>query len=92
MKKRLVILGGGESGVGTALLGKKEGFEVFLSDFGNIRETYKQVLIHNEIDWEDGSHSEEKILRADLVMKKSRDSRFGNDRVKVEGKRCSCNF
>lgn len=69
MKKRLVILGGGESGVGTALLGKKEGFEVFLSDFGNIRETYKQVLIHNEIDWEDGVHSEEKILRADLVMK-----------------------
>ena len=69
MKKRLVILGGGESGVGTALLGKMEGFEVFLSDFGNIRETYKQVLIHNEIDWEDGGHSEEKILHADLVMK-----------------------
>ncbi len=69
MKKRLVILGGGESGVGTALLGKEKGFEVFLSDFGIIRDTYKQVLIHNQIEWEEGAHSEEKILTADLVMK-----------------------
>jgi UDP-N-acetylmuramoylalanine--D-glutamate ligase len=69
MKQRLVILGGGESGVGTALLGKEKGYEVFLSDFGIIRETYKQVLIHNKIEWEEGGHSEEKILRADLVMK-----------------------
>ncbi len=67
--KKLVILGGGESGVGTAILGKKEGYEVFVSDFGKIKETYKQVLIHNEIDWEEGGHSEGKILSADLVMK-----------------------
>ncbi len=69
MKQRLVILGGGESGVGTAILGKKKGFEVFVSDFGKIKEKYKQVLINNEIEWEDEGHSEEKILSADIVMK-----------------------
>ncbi len=69
MKQRLVILGGGESGVGTAILGKKKGFEVFVSDFGKLKENYKQVLINNEIEWEDEGHSEEKILSADLVMK-----------------------
>ncbi|MCB0464786.1 MAG: UDP-N-acetylmuramoyl-L-alanine--D-glutamate ligase [Aequorivita sp.] len=69
MKQRLVILGGGESGVGTAILGKKKGFEVFVSDFGKIKEKYKQVLINNEIEWEEEGHSEEKILSADVVMK-----------------------
>ena len=69
MSKRLVILGGGESGVGTALLGKKEGWQVFLSDFGKIEEMHKQVLIHHEIDWEEGKHSKEKIFTADVVMK-----------------------
>ncbi|AFL81353.1 UDP-N-acetylmuramoylalanine--D-glutamate ligase [Aequorivita sublithincola DSM 14238] len=69
MKERLVILGGGESGVGTAILAKKKGFEVFVSDFGKIKEKYKQVLINNEIEWEDEGHSEEKILFADVVMK-----------------------
>ncbi len=68
-KQRLVILGGGESGVGTALLGKDKGYDVFVSDKGIIKEKYKQVLIHNEIEFEDGEHSEEKILNADLVMK-----------------------
>lgn len=67
--KRLVILGGGESGVGTALLGKAKGFEVFVSDKGTIKEKYKQVLIHHEIDWEEEQHTEAKILNADLVMK-----------------------
>lgn len=65
----MVILGGGESGVGTAILGKKKGFEVFVSDFGKIKEKYKQVLINNEIEWEEEGHSEEKILSADVVMK-----------------------
>ena len=46
--KRLVVLGGGESGVGTALLGKEKGFEVFVSDYGKLKEEYKDVLIHNE--------------------------------------------
>jgi UDP-N-acetylmuramoylalanine--D-glutamate ligase len=51
--KRLVVLGGGESGVGTAILGKKEGYEVFVSDFGKIKEDYKNVLNQYEIKWED---------------------------------------
>ena len=67
--KRLVILGGGESGVGTALLGRAKGYEVFVSDKGKIKENYKQVLIHNEIEWEDETHTESKILNADIVMK-----------------------
>ena len=67
--KRLVILGGGESGVGTALLGKAKGFEIYVSDKGQIKEKYKQVLIHNEIEFESGEHSEENILNADIVMK-----------------------
>ncbi|MEN3325040.1 UDP-N-acetylmuramoyl-L-alanine--D-glutamate ligase [Mariniflexile soesokkakense] len=68
-KQRLVILGGGESGVGTALLGKAKGYDVFVSDKGKIKEKYKQVLIHNEIEWEDETHTEAKILNANIVMK-----------------------
>ena len=67
--KRLVVLGGGESGVGTAILGKKEGYQVFVSDKGEIQTKYKQVLEHFEIEWESGEHSENKILNADVVMK-----------------------
>ncbi|MBD0836328.1 UDP-N-acetylmuramoyl-L-alanine--D-glutamate ligase [Aestuariibaculum suncheonense] len=68
-KQRIVILGGGESGVGTALLAKVKGYEVFVSDKGKIKDKYRQVLIHNEIEWEDEMHSEAKILNADIVMK-----------------------
>lgn len=67
--KRLIILGGGESGVGTALLGKKKGYDVFVSDFGSIKENYKEVLSINGIKWEDNQHTESLILNADLVMK-----------------------
>ena len=67
--KRLVILGGGESGVGTALLGKAKGYKVFVSDKGTIKQKYKDVLIHNEIEWEEEMHSESIIMNADLVMK-----------------------
>ena len=66
---RLVILGGGESGVGTAILGKKKGYEVFVSDFGKIKDKYRAVLIENNIAWEDEQHTESLILNADLVMK-----------------------
>lgn len=66
---RLVILGGGESGVGTAILGKKKGYDVFVSDFGKIKENYKEVLTNNEIKWEDEQHTEALILNADVVMK-----------------------
>ncbi len=67
--KRLVILGGGESGVGTALLGKQKGFDVFVSDKGSIAENYKEVLLHNSIDFEEDKHTESKIFNADVVMK-----------------------
>ena len=66
---RLVVLGGGESGVGTAILGKKKGYDVFVSDFGKIKENYKEVLLINEITWEEQLHTEELILNADVVMK-----------------------
>ena len=69
MKKRLVILGGGESGVGTAILGKKKEYEVFVSDRNKIAEKYKKVLLHNKVDFEENKHTESKILNADLVMK-----------------------
>lgn len=67
--KRLVILGGGESGVGTALLAKAKGYDVFVSDKGKIREKYRDVLLNNEIEFEDEQHTESKILNADIVMK-----------------------
>ncbi|HSN48399.1 MAG TPA: hypothetical protein VLR29_06525, partial [Flavobacterium sp.] len=66
---RLVVLGGGESGVGTAILGKKKGYDVFVSDFGKIKDNYKEVLIINDIAWEEEKHTEDLILNADLVMK-----------------------
>ena len=67
--KRLVILGAGESGVGTALLGQAKGFQVFVSDKGKIKDKYKEVLINNKIEWEEEQHTEAKILNADVVMK-----------------------
>ena len=67
--KSLAILGGGESGVGAALLAKKEGLVPFVSDFGKIKDKYKEVLKQNEIEWEEGKHSVERILAADEVIK-----------------------
>ncbi len=67
--KRLVILGGGESGVGTAILGQQKGYDVFVSDFGKIKNNYKEVLTNNGIQWEEETHTEAKILNADVVMK-----------------------
>jgi UDP-N-acetylmuramoylalanine--D-glutamate ligase len=66
---RLVVLGAGESGVGTAILGRKKGYDVFVSDFGKIKENYKEVLLSNNIDWEEEKHTEDLILNADVVMK-----------------------
>lgn len=65
----LVCLGGGESGAGTAVLGQKEGYDVFVSDLGRIREKYREVLDQHQIEWEELGHSQERILQADLVMK-----------------------
>ncbi len=69
MKKRLVILGGGESGAGTAILAKQKGFDVFLSDKNKIADKYKVLLQQHDIEFEEEKHSEEKILNADEVMK-----------------------
>ncbi|HEY4619155.1 MAG TPA: UDP-N-acetylmuramoyl-L-alanine--D-glutamate ligase [Flavobacterium sp.] len=66
---RLVVLGGGESGVGTAILGKEKGYDVFVSDFGKIKDNYKEVLTSNGIAWEEEKHTEDLILNADVVMK-----------------------
>ena len=67
--KSLSVLGAGESGVGVALLGKSEGYDVFVSDRSEIKKKYRDVLIHNEIEFEEGKHSQEKILSSDLIMK-----------------------
>jgi len=67
--KKIVILGGGESGVGSALLAKAKGFEVFLSDKGMLSDRYKEILSQNEISFEEGEHTEAKILDANEIIK-----------------------
>ena len=67
--KRLVVIGGGESGVGATVLAKVKGMDVFLSDMGDIAQRYVEVLDKWEISWEAGHHSEEKILSADEIVK-----------------------
>ena len=67
--KRLAILGGGESGVGAAILGKQKGFKVFVSDKGEISKKYIEVLLNNAIEFEEKQHTESKILNADIVVK-----------------------
>jgi UDP-N-acetylmuramoylalanine--D-glutamate ligase len=67
--ENLVVLGAGESGCGAAILGKKKGFNVFVSDKGTISKKSKDVLSHNNIPFEEEKHSERQILDADLVIK-----------------------
>ena len=67
--KRLVILGAAESGVGAALLGKQQGWDVFVSDGGVIKEQFKQVLQQQNIEFEEGMHSTDKILNASCIVK-----------------------
>lgn len=67
--KRMVILGAGESGAGAAVLAKKEGFDVFVSDMAAIKDKYKQLLDSHGIEWEELHHTEEKILNADEIIK-----------------------
>jgi len=69
MNKRFVILGGGESGAGAALLAKQQGYDVFLSDGSSLKEEYRNELNEAGIDFEEGQHTEAKILNADEVMK-----------------------
>ena len=67
--KRLVVLGGGESGAGAAVLAQKQGMDVFLSDMGTIKPKYREMLDGHGIRWEDGHHTEELILNADEIVK-----------------------
>ena len=66
---KLVILGAGESGAGTAILAQKQGYEVFVSDMGQIKDKYKKVLDDHNIRWEEGQHTEAEILSATEVVK-----------------------
>ncbi len=67
--KRIVVLGAGVSGVGAAVLAKKKGFDVFVSDKGKIKDKFKKTLLHNNIDYEEGTHTIKNILIADEVIK-----------------------
>jgi UDP-N-acetylmuramoylalanine--D-glutamate ligase len=69
LAKKLVILGAGESGIGTALLAKQKGYDVFVSDAGAIKPNFQKELETQQIEFESGSHSVERILEADEVMK-----------------------
>lgn len=69
MSKNIIVLGAGESGTGSAILASRKGFDVFVSDKGIISEQYKKVLLHDEIAFEEGKHSEKLILQADEVIK-----------------------
>jgi UDP-N-acetylmuramoylalanine--D-glutamate ligase len=69
MGKRMIILGGGESGVGAALLAKQKGYDVFVSDAGSLKENYRNELQTAGIDFEEGGYNEKKILAAEEVMK-----------------------
>ena len=67
--KKIVILGAGESGAGSAILAQKQGFGVFVSDHGQVKQKYREILDNYKIRWEEGKHSEEEILAADEVIK-----------------------
>ena len=67
--KKIVVLGAAESGAGAAVLAKVKGFDVFVSDMGSIRDNYKKLLDDHQIEWEEGQHTEERILAADEVIK-----------------------
>ena len=65
----IAVLGAGESGIGAALLAKKQGLAVFVSDFREIKDSYKKELTDNGLEWEQGAHSEKRILAADILIK-----------------------
>ena len=69
MERKIVILGAGESGTGSALLAQKQGFDVFVSDKGVVKDEYRELLNRNNIRWEEGNHDEAVILSADEVIK-----------------------
>jgi len=69
MSRKIVILGGGESGAGSAVLAQKQGFDVFVSDMGQLKDKYREILEKHGIKWEERSHNEDLILSADEIIK-----------------------
>ena len=69
--KKIAVLGAGESGAGAAVLAKQKGFDVFVSDMSSIKDRYKQMLDDHGIEWEEGHHTEEKILGATEIINNS---------------------
>jgi UDP-N-acetylmuramoylalanine--D-glutamate ligase len=69
MERRIIILGAGESGTGAAVLARKQGFDVFVSDSGRIKDHYKEILYNYDVEWEEGKHTERLILNADEIIK-----------------------
>ena len=69
MKRKIVVLGGGISGYGSAILAKKKGFDVFLSDMGKIAPKFRERLDEWKVEYEEGQHTEERILDANEVVK-----------------------
>ncbi len=67
--KKIVILGAGESGAGSAILAQRKGFDVFVSDLGEMKQKYREILNSNKIRWEEGKHTEKEIFKADEVIK-----------------------
>lgn len=88
MKKRIVILGAAESGVGAALLAHQQGYDVFVSDAGTIKENYKSELKTSGISFEEGFHTEEKILNADNTVAPGLTYQVGTHVRKIRGKQC----
>ena len=69
MKNSIVVIGGGESGVGSAFLANKNGYDVFLSEFNTIQKKYKKILENNQINYEEGGHTLAKFFNAKEVVK-----------------------
>ena len=69
MSKRIIVLGGGESGTGSAILAKKHDFDVFLSDSGTVKSKYKEMLYNYDIPWEENKHTERLILDTEEIIK-----------------------
>ena len=67
--KKIVILGAGESGAGSAILAQKKGFDVFVSDNGEVKQKYREILDNSKIRWEEGKHTDDEIFTADEVIK-----------------------
>ena len=81
----MVILGGGESGVGAAILAKQKGYEVFLSDAGNLADKYKKELDEAGIEYESGKHSEERILNTEYRIQEETGTENGTVKKRRNG-------